>query len=63
MQKNIQKEFFISLIIESEFVALKLSLLRTEYLYSAVNLLTNSPKILHISKTSFCQLNYLNSDH
>ena len=63
MQKKIRKEFFISLIIESEFVALKLFLLRTEYLYSAVNLLTNSPKILHISKTGFFQLSYLNSDH
>ena len=40
----------------------KLSLLRTEYFSSAVNVLTNSPKILHITKRNFFQLNCLHSD-
>ena len=40
----------------------KLSLLRREYLSSAVNRLTNSPKILHITQTDFFNLNCFHSD-
>ena len=40
----------------------KFGLLRREYLSSEVNELTNSPKILHISKTDFFKLNCLHSD-
>ena len=40
----------------------KLSLLRIEYFSSAVNMSTNSPKILHIPKRNFFQLNCLHSD-
>ena len=40
----------------------KLSLLRREYLSSAVNVLTNSPKILHITMRDFFQLKCLYSD-
>ena len=40
----------------------KLSLLRREYLSSAVNVLTNSLKIFHSTKTDFSQLNYVHSD-
>ena len=40
----------------------KLSLLRREYLPSAVNGLTNSPKILHITKRDFFNLNCLHRD-
>ena len=40
----------------------KLSILRREYLSSAANVLTNSPKILHITKRNFFQLNCLHSD-
>ena len=40
----------------------KLSLLTREYLISAVNGLTNSPKILHISQRDFHNLNCLHSD-
>ena len=40
----------------------KLCLLRREYLSSAVNLWTNSLKILLIPKRDFFQLNYLHSD-
>ena len=36
---------------------LRLSLLRREYLSSAVNVLTNSPKILKITNRDFIQLN------
>ena len=40
----------------------KLSLLRTEYLSSALNMLTNRLKVLNMSKKDFFQLNYLLSD-
>ena len=40
----------------------KLSLLRREYLSSAVNVLTNSPVILHITERDFFQPNCLYSD-
>ena len=39
-----------------------LSLLRREYLPSAVNLRPNSLKILHITKRDFFRLNCLHSD-
>ena len=42
---------------------LKLSLLRREYLPSAVNVLTNTYKALHLTKTDFFALNYLQNDH
>ena len=40
----------------------KLSLLRREYLSSAVNVLTNSLKILHSTNLDFSQLNYVQID-
>ena len=40
----------------------KLPLLRREYLSSAVNVLTNSLKILHSTKLDFFQLNYVQID-
>ena len=40
----------------------KLSLLRREYLSSAVNVLTNSYKALRLTKTDFFWLNYLPND-
>ena len=40
----------------------KVSLLRTGYLSSAANLLTPSPKILHVNKRNFFQLNCLETD-
>ena len=39
-----------------------MSLLRREYLSAEVNVLTNSPKILHITKRDFIYFNYLRSD-
>ena len=41
----------------------KLSLLRTGYLSSASNVLTSTPKIWHVNKRDFFQLNWLGSDH
>ena len=40
----------------------KLSLLRTGYWSSAANVLTSSPKILHVHKRDFFQVNWLGSD-
>ena len=40
----------------------KVSLLRRKYLSSVVNGLANSPKVLHIIKTDFCELNCLYRD-
>ena len=40
----------------------KLSLLRGEYLSSALNVLTNSYKALRLTKTDFFGLNYLADD-
>ena len=40
-----------------------LSLLRREYLSSAVNVLTNTYKALHLTKNDFFRLNYLRNDH
>ena len=41
----------------------KLSLLRREYLSSAVNVLTNTYKAFHVTKTDFLRLNFLQNDH
>ena len=41
----------------------KLSLLRREYLSSAVNVLTSTYKALHLTKTDFFRVNYLQNDH
>ena len=40
----------------------KFSLLRAEYLPSAANVLTSSPKIWHANKADFLQLNFLGSN-
>ena len=42
--------------------SIKLSLLRREYLSSAVNVLTKRYKALHLTKTDFLRLNYLPND-
>ena len=36
---------------------MKVFILRPEYMYSAVNVLTNSPNILDLTKADFLQLN------
>ena len=61
MQKKIEKIFFFwDNCIQIGYV--KLSLLSREYLSSAINVLKNSLKILHITKRDLFQLNYLHSD-
>ena len=43
-------------------VCIELSLLRTEYLSSAVNVLTKSLKTLHFNRSDFFQLNSFHND-
>ena len=62
MQEKVQKRLFLFEIIASEFGCVKLSLLRGEYLSSAVNVLTNSYKALRLTKTDLFRLNYLQND-
>ena len=38
-------------------LCVKVCILRQEYMYSAVNVLTNSPNILDLTKADFFQLN------
>ena len=58
MEKEFQKVFiFLDNCIWIGWV--KLSLLRREYLSSAVIVLTNSVKILHITKRDSFRLNFL----
>ena len=61
MQRKIEKKLFI-FEINFRFVFVKLSLLRREYLSSAVNVLTNSYKALRLTKADFFGLNYLPND-
>ena len=61
-KKKIEKKVFVSEVIAFEDVAINFSRLRREYLASAVNGLTNSAKVLHITKTDFFQLNCLHND-
>ena len=64
MQEKIaEKVSCIFVIMASEIGCVTLSLLRREYLSSAVNVLTNTYKALNLSKTDFFQVNYLQNDH
>ena len=63
MQEKIEKNFFVFEIIASQLVALICLLLRREYWSSAVNVLTNTFKALHLTKKDLFRLNYLQSDH
>ena len=59
MQKKLKKKVFV---FEIGWIGwIKLSLLRGEKLSSAVNVLINSLKTLHVTKSDFFQLNCLNS--
>ena len=61
MQKQIRKSFLFGDNCV-RIGCVKFSLLRREYLSSAVNVLTKSYKALHLTKTDFFQLNYLPND-
>ena len=63
MQRKIDKKAFCFGDNSIWSGCVKLSLLRKEYLSSAVNVLTNSYKILHITKRDIFQLIYLQNDH
>ena len=63
IQAKIEQKLFVFEIIASELVALNWSLLRREYLSSAVIVLTNTYKALHLTKTDFFRLFYLQNDH
>ena len=63
MQERIQKKAFCSWDNLVGIGCVKLSLLRREYLSSAVIVLTNTYKALHLTKKDFFRLNYLQNDH
>ena len=61
MQKKIRKSFLFGDNCV-RIGCVQLSLLRREYLSSAVSVLTNSYKALRLTKTDFFRLNYLPND-
>ena len=63
--KNAEKSWEKSFCFSDNCIwigCVNLSLLRTENLWPAFNVFTNSPKVLYITKRDFFQLNYLHSD-
>ena len=62
MQEKIQKKLFRFWDNCVRIGCVKLSLLRREYLSSAVNVLTTSYKALRLTKTDFFWLIYLQND-
>ena len=62
MQKKIKKKFFYFLDKYIWIGCVKLPVLRTENFSSAVNVLTNSPNIFHITKRYFFTLNCFRVD-
>ena len=63
MQEKIEKNLFVFEIIASKLVALSCLYVKKRILPSAVNVLTNTYKALHQTKTDFLRLNYLQNDH
>ena len=63
MQEKIEKKSCVFWDNGVRIGCVNLSLLRREYLSSAVKVLTNTYKALHLSKTDFFQVNYLQNDH
>ena len=64
MQEKIEKKLFVFEIDNCVRIgSFKLCLLRREYWSAAVNVLTNTYKALHLIKTDFFRLNYLQNDH
>ena len=61
MHITIQKKFFVFEKSASEYVAIK-CVLSTDYLSSAVNVLTKSLKIFHVTESDFLHLNDLHTD-
>ena len=63
MEEKIEKKLFVFWDNSVGIGCVKLSLLRREYLSSAVIVLTNTYKALYLTKTDFFRLNYLQNDH
>ena len=55
-QWKTEKKSFVLKIMASEFCRSKVCILRREYLYSAVNVLPNSPNISDLTKAHILQL-------
>ena len=62
MEEKVQKKLFFFGDNGVRISSVKLSLLRREYLSSAVNVFTNSYKALRLTKTNFFRLNYVPND-
>ena len=62
MQREIERKLFRFCDNSVQIDCVKLSLLGTEYLSSAVNVLRTSYKALRLTKTDFFRLNYLPND-
>ena len=62
MQEEIDKKLFVFIDNGVQLGCVKLSLLRREYLSSALSVLTNSFKALCLTKTDFFRLNYIPDD-
>ena len=62
MQEKIEKKSCIFWDNGVRIGCVNLSLLRREYLSSAVNVLTNTYKALHLTKNDSFRLNYLQND-
>ena len=62
MQRKIERKLFRFFDNCVQIGCVKLSLLGTEYLSSAVNVLTTTYKALRLTKTDFFRLNYLPND-
>ena len=62
MQEEIDKKLFVFIEDGVRIGCVKLSVLRREYLSSALNVLTNSYEALRLTKTEFFRLNYLPND-
>ena len=62
MQKKIEKKFFVCRDTCISIGCIKLSLLKREYLPSALIVLGNSLEILHITNKDFLKVNCLHSN-
>ena len=63
MQEKFEKKPCVFEIMGVRIGCVNLSLLRREYLSSAVNVLKNTYKALLLTKTDFFRVNYLQNDH
>ena len=62
MEQKISRKCFVSEINSIWIGIVYLSLLRKGYFSLTANVLTSSPKILHVNKLDFCGVSWLGSD-